>query len=76
MNHKGSHLWLMILGCMLPLIVLGAIFLFNISVSTVVLAGLFLFCPLVHLWMMRSGGHGHHHQKTEAELPAHLNEDV
>ena len=71
MNHKGNrHLWLMLLGCLIPIAALGAIFLFNISVSNVLLAGLFLLCPLLHLWMMRGGGHAHGHQETPSDMSA------
>jgi hypothetical protein len=74
MNHKGNHMWLMVLGCLLPITALGAIFLFNIPVSTTLLAGLILLCPLLHLWMMRGGRHGHDEEKGP-DIPGVLTED-
>jgi hypothetical protein len=74
MNHKGNHLWLMVLGCLAPIAALAAIFLFNISVSTVFLAGLIFLCPLLHLWMMRGGGHAHS-EETSLEMPAPLTKE-
>lgn len=75
MRHTGNrHLWLMLLGCMIPIAALGAIFLFNIPVSSVLLVGLFLLCPLLHLWMMRGGGHTHG-EATSSETSSVLAED-
>lgn len=51
MNRK--HLLLMIIGCLLPLVALIAILVFQIKVSSLVLFGLILLCPVMHLWMMR-----------------------
>lgn len=48
-----KHLILMVIGCLLPLTALAAIYLFQIQVSTVLLFGLFLLCPALHLFMMR-----------------------
>jgi hypothetical protein len=48
------HILLMAIGCSVPMIALAAIFLFEIQLSTVLLLGLFLLCPALHLWMMRS----------------------
>jgi len=48
-----KHLILMAIGCLLPLLVLGASLIFQIPVSRVVLYGLFLLCPAMHLLMMR-----------------------
>jgi len=61
MNHPGKHhLWLMLLCCLVLIVALGAIFLFSIPVNTVLLVGIFLLCPLMHLWMMKGmGGHRH-----------------
>lgn len=66
---KKSHLWIMLLCCLIPIVALGAVFLFNIPLSSVLLFGLILLCPLLHLLMMKNMGHGHtgpephsHHQ--------------
>lgn len=56
---QGSLLkWL---GVCLGLIVLvvGAITMFRIPVSTVLFGALLLACPLMHIWMMKGGSHKH-----------------
>jgi hypothetical protein len=56
-----KHLILMAIGCLVPIMALAAIFLFQIQISTVLLLGLFLLCPAHHLWMMRGHtGHSAH----------------
>lgn len=37
----------------------GAVFFFNVGISTVVFLGFALACPLMHIWMMKDGGHKH-----------------
>ena len=60
-----KHLVLMAIGCLLPLTALAAIFLFQVQISTVLLFGLFLLCPALHLFMMRDHmGHSSSHQQT------------
>ncbi len=61
----NRHLWIMLLCCLIPVAALGAIFLFGIPISNVLFVGLLLLCPLLHLLMMRGGGHAH----GEAPLP-------
>ncbi|MBI4762870.1 MAG: hypothetical protein HZC39_13280 [Chloroflexi bacterium] len=72
---KKSHLWIMILCCLIPIVALGAVFLFNIPLSSVLLYGLILLCPLSHLLMMKYMGHEHssadqHSQHQHHSAPA------
>jgi hypothetical protein len=56
---QGSSLkWL---GLCVGLVVLAllAITVFKVPVNTVVYTGILLACPLMHVWMMRSGGNNH-----------------
>jgi hypothetical protein len=60
MNLKGNrHLWLMLLCCLIPIGLLGAIFLFGIPASKALIFGMILLCPLLHILMMLGGGHAH-----------------
>lgn len=56
---KGNHTLLMVVCCVVPMALLAAIFLFNVPISTIGLFAVVLLCPLMHLFMMRSMGHGH-----------------
>lgn len=65
-----GHWLIMLLCCLLPVVAIGAILLFDVPVSTVLFAGLLLFCPLSHLLMMFWMGRNHHrslHQGTVSE---------
>jgi uncharacterized membrane protein len=69
---KKSHLWIMILCCLIPIIGLAAIYLFNVPVSNVVFYGLILLCPVSHLLMMKYMGHDHSaadHSQHEHHAP-------
>lgn len=56
----GWQRWVWLVGCLAPLAAaVVAIWVFNVPVNTVVLFGLFLLCPLAHLFMMRGGEHKH-----------------
>jgi len=62
MNKR--HIWIMLLCCLLPIIGLAAIFLFQIPANMVIYFGLVLLCPLVHLFMM-GNIHNHADQPTQ-----------
>ncbi len=36
-----------------------AVTMFKVSVETLLFAGALLLCPLLHVWMMKDGGHKH-----------------
>ncbi len=65
MNKR--HLIMLALGCFLPLLVLGAFFLFGFSINLVALAFILFLCPLMHFIMMKTmHQHGH-----EVPTPSH-----
>jgi len=64
MNKK--HVWLMVAMCMLPLVALGVIMLFNIPINGVVWVILVALCPLSHVAMMFLMPHDHDDQPAPA----------
>ena len=56
---KRSHMWLMLLCCSIPVIGLTAVYFFKVPLSSVLLYGMLLLCPISHMLMMRFMGHDH-----------------
>lgn len=58
---KKSNSSLKILGICLAVVtvIFVAIWIFKVSPTNLVFAGTLLLCPLLHVWMMKSGGHKH-----------------
>lgn len=51
MNSK--HALIMILCCLIPLVGIAAVTVFNVPLANVVLVGMILLCPLSHLFLMK-----------------------
>lgn len=56
-SFLGSKTLLICLG--LIALAVGTVFFFKVSITTVVFLGFALACPLMHIWMMKDGGHKH-----------------
>jgi hypothetical protein len=68
---KKSHMWMMILCCLIPVAALVAVYFFQIPLSKVIFFGLMLLCPLSHLLMMRFMGHEHSSPEQHSQHPQH-----
>jgi len=68
MNKKHS---LMIACCLIPIVGFALVSVFNIPLKSVFLFGMILFCPLLHILMMKFMVHSDGHQHGEAKDHAH-----
>ncbi len=72
-THSSMHLWMMIVCCALPLVLIFAIGFFGLSrgsFSGVLPYAMILLCPLSMFFMMRGMGHDHGSAETpRAEAP-------
>ena len=56
---KKSHMWLMVLCCLIPVVGVVLVSFFKVPLNNVLFYGMVLLCPLSHLLMMRFMGHDH-----------------
>ncbi len=66
-SMKTKHMLLMLVCCLVPLIGLGAAFLFHLPFSTLFTAAMIVFCPLSHVVMMYFMMRGHHDQPEHGQ---------
>ena len=60
-----KHALIMIACCMIPIVAITLISVFNVPVSSLVTIGLVLLCPISHLLLMKfmMPGHGEEHKQ-------------
>jgi hypothetical protein len=63
------HTWIMLFCCLLLIVGLATIFLFNIPVTSMIYFGLILLCPIAHFFMM---GSMHDNNSQTHDAPAHV----
>ena len=68
---KKSHMWIMVLCCLIPIAGLVAVAFFKIPLDNVLFYGLVLLCPLSHLLMMKFMGHEHSSVAPHAQQQPH-----
>ena len=78
---KKSHMLLMLLCCLVPLVGFAMVYFFKFPLNNVLFYGMIIFCPLSHLLMMAFMGHDHsssqhaQHQHPTNVLPPSTQEN-
>ena len=56
-DSKHRHTLIMVLGCVIPLVLLGILWVAGVS-QNILSFGILLLCPVMHLLMMKNMNHG------------------
>lgn len=67
---KKSHMLIMILCCLIPIMGLAAIYIFKLPMNTVLFGAIILLCPLLHILMMKFMVQDHNHGSPKAGTPS------
>jgi uncharacterized membrane protein len=74
---KKSHMWVMLLCCLVPVVGILLVSVFNVPLNNVLFYGMILLCPLSHILMMKFMGHDHsapaqhsEHQHHKTSVPS------
>lgn len=68
---KKSHMFIMILCCLIPVVGLAAVYFFKVPLNNVLLYGMILLCPISHLLMMKFMGHDHSSSESNSQHQHH-----
>ena len=66
--HGAKLIWLIAVSV---IVVLFAVFVFNISLGNILFYGAVLACPFMHIFMMKDHGKHEEHQESDKEVPHH-----
>jgi hypothetical protein len=72
-NSVGRHTLMMVLCCVIPLVILGVLWLAGVS-QNVLSVGILLLCPIMHLVIMKNMKHGT--QNPESKIDENKKEEL
>lgn len=70
---KHKHTLMMVLGCIIPLLFLGILWVAGVS-QNILFFGILLLCPIMHLLMMKNMKHGT--QNPESRIDENKKEEL
>ncbi|MCZ7399187.1 MAG: DUF2933 domain-containing protein [Candidatus Methanoperedens sp.] len=70
---KHRHTLMMVLGCIIPLVLLGILWIAGVS-QNILSFGILLLCPIMHLVMMKNMKHGT--QNPESQIDENKKEEL
>ncbi len=69
---KHKHSLMMVLGCTIPILLLGILWIAGVS-QNILSFGILLLCPIMHLLMMKNMNHGT--RKPESQIDENKKEE-
>lgn len=70
---RHRHTLMMVLGCIIPLVLLGILWIAGVS-QNILSFGILLLCPIMHLVMMKNMKHGT--QNPESQIDENKKEEL